>query len=89
MLHYRRQGTGACLVLQHGFLGSGACFEPQMDFFSRAYDVVAADLPGFAGSAGCGYPGSVEGLAKALTATSPPSRRRLRPSWPPAMNIGA
>ena len=68
MLHYQRQGAGASLVLQHGFLGSGACFEPQIAFFSRTHDVVAADLPGFAGSADCGYPGSVEGLAEALTA---------------------
>ena len=68
MLHYQRQrqGAGASLVLQHGFLGSGACFAPQIAFFSRTYDVVAADLPGFAGSVDCGYPGSVEGLAEAL-----------------------
>lgn len=67
-LHHRRRGAGPVLVLQHGFLGSGACFEPQIEAFAGSHDVIAADLPGFAGSAGRGYPGSVEGLAAALVA---------------------
>lgn len=67
-LHYRRRGAGPVLVLQHGFLGSGACFAPQIEAFAESHDVIAADLPGFAGSAGRGYPGSVEGLAAALLA---------------------
>lgn len=66
MLHHLRRGSGPPLVFQHGFLGGGACFEPQLAFFARYHDVIAPDLPGFAGSADQPYPGSVEGLAEAL-----------------------
>lgn len=67
-LHYRRRGSGPSLVLQHGFLGSGAVFAPQIAALATSHDVIAPDLAGFAGSAARGYPGSVEGLARALTA---------------------
>jgi len=66
MLNYRRQGEGPTLVLQHGFLGGSNYFVPQIRHFSRSYDVIAADLPGFAGSGSLPYPGTVTGLSAAL-----------------------
>lgn len=66
MLTYRRQGRGPALVLQHGFLGGLGVFAPQFDHFSRFYDVIAADLPGFAGSADEPCEGSVPGMSESL-----------------------
>ena len=50
MLNYTRSGTGPALVLQHGFLGGGGYFAPQMAAMGHLFDMVAPDLPGFAGS---------------------------------------
>ena len=66
MLNYRRHGSGPPLILQHGFLGGGGYWEPQFAAFARRFDVIAPDLPGFAGSAGIPAPDSVEGFAAAL-----------------------
>jgi pimeloyl-ACP methyl ester carboxylesterase len=49
-LNYRRTGRGPTLVLQHGYLGGGGIWLPQIVHFSGMYDVIAPDLPGFAGS---------------------------------------
>ncbi|WP_020189523.1 alpha/beta fold hydrolase [Kurthia sp. Dielmo] len=46
MLHYTRQGTGAPLVLIHGFLGSTAIFDRVIGPLSQSFDVIAVDLPG-------------------------------------------
>ncbi|MBT6274181.1 MAG: alpha/beta hydrolase [Chromatiales bacterium] len=66
MLNYRRLGTGPSLVLQHGFLGGSGYWEPQFAMFGRHFNVVAPDLPGFAGSAGSPVPDTLEGFAAAL-----------------------
>jgi pimeloyl-ACP methyl ester carboxylesterase len=66
MLSYRRHGNGPSLVLQHGFLGGGGYWIPQLLSFGRHFDVVAPDLPGFAGSRAVEAPESIEGFAAAL-----------------------
>jgi len=50
-LSYLRQGRGAPLVLVHGYLGGAAQWEGEIARFADRYDVIAPDLPGFAGSA--------------------------------------
>jgi len=67
MLNFHRYGTGQPLVLQHGFLGGGGYWEPQFAALGRHFDVVAPDLPGFAGSGHIPAPESIEGFASALT----------------------
>jgi pimeloyl-ACP methyl ester carboxylesterase len=66
MLHYRRHGKGPALVMQHGFLSGSGYWVPQMGVFGTAFDVIAPDLPGFAGSAGEPVRDSIEGLADAV-----------------------
>jgi pimeloyl-ACP methyl ester carboxylesterase len=51
MLNYRRAGKGPSLVLLHGFMGGSGYWQHQLDHWSNAFDVIAPDLPGFAGSA--------------------------------------
>lgn len=60
---HRRSGSGAPLVLVHGFLGGSAQWEAEIAHFSSSYDVIAPDLPGF-GDAGT-LPGRdrIEGMA--------------------------
>ena len=65
MLNYRRHGSGPALVLQHGFLGGGGYFAPQMAALSHAYDIIAPDLPGFAGSRNEPISPSIEALSQA------------------------
>ena len=50
MLNFERHGTGAPLLLQHGFLGGAGIWVPVLPAFTRHFDVVCPDLPGFAGS---------------------------------------
>ena len=66
MLEYRRGGKGPTLVLQHGFLGGSGYFAPQIAQLRQCHDVIAADLPGFAGSAAEPTPESIEGLSLSL-----------------------
>ena len=66
MLHYRRYGKGTPLIMQHGFLGGGGYWVPQLPAFGQCFDVVAPDLPGFAGSAGEPAQDSIEGMAGAV-----------------------
>jgi pimeloyl-ACP methyl ester carboxylesterase len=67
MLNYRRVGRGRrVVVLQHGFLGGSGYWTPQMAHLAPWFDVIAPDLPGFAGSAHLAAPESIEGLAGAL-----------------------
>lgn len=68
MLNYRRSGRGKPLLLQHGFLGGAGVWTPTMAHFSSMFDVIAPDLPGFAGSRAEKAPDSIEGFAKSLIA---------------------
>ena len=54
------------MVLQHGFLGGSGYWLPQLGGLGRHFDVVAPDLPGFAGSADLPAPGSVPEFAAQL-----------------------
>ena len=66
MLHYRRHGKGTILVMQHGFLGGGGYWLPQLGVFGTTFDVIAPDLPGFACSTDEPVKDSIEGLAGAV-----------------------
>jgi pimeloyl-ACP methyl ester carboxylesterase len=68
MLHFRRHGKGPTLVMQHGFLGGGGYWVPHLGRFGKSFDVIAPDLPGFAGSAGEPAQESIEGMAGAVIA---------------------
>jgi pimeloyl-ACP methyl ester carboxylesterase len=68
MLHFRRHGRGATLVMQHGFLGGGGYWVPHLGVFGKSFDVIAPDLPGFAGSADRPPQESIEGMAGAVVA---------------------
>jgi pimeloyl-ACP methyl ester carboxylesterase len=50
-LSFRRKGRGTPLVLVHGYLGGAAQWHAEIDRFADRFDVIAPDLPGFAGSA--------------------------------------
>lgn len=50
MLRYTRAGKGRPLVFVHGFLGGAGVWQPQLVGLKDSFDVVAVDLPGFAGS---------------------------------------
>ncbi|MGB3147914.1 MAG: alpha/beta hydrolase [Paracoccaceae bacterium] len=50
MLNFHRFGRGPTFVMQHGFLGGGGYFAPQMAAMGDRFDIIAPDLPGFAGS---------------------------------------
>lgn len=66
MLNHRRFGNGPPLILQHGFLGGGGYWLPQLGEFGRHFEVITPDLPGFAGSADIEAPTTVAGYADAL-----------------------
>jgi pimeloyl-ACP methyl ester carboxylesterase len=51
MLNFHRKGHGSTLVLLHGFLGGCGYWQRQLQEWSAVFDVIAVDLPGFAGSA--------------------------------------
>ncbi len=66
MLHHRRYGHGRALVLLHGFVGGAGYWLPQETELKGAFDVIAVDLPGFAGSAGVPAPDTIEGYGAAV-----------------------
>src|SRR4029079_4406330 len=66
MLHYRRHGNGTPLIMQHGFLGGSGYWVPQFPAFGKVFDIIAPDLPGFAGSAAELAQDSIEGMAAAV-----------------------
>ncbi|MBH63232.1 MAG: hypothetical protein CL569_12465 [Alphaproteobacteria bacterium] len=66
MLNYRRFGSGRTVVLQHGFVRGSGYFSLTINHLATHFDVVAPDLPGFAGSAGTPAPESLEGSAATL-----------------------
>lgn len=72
-LNYRRRGKGRAVILIHGFLGGSGYWAPQLEHLSERLDVIAPDLPGFAGSGALpacdsieAFANSVVGLADAL-----------------------
>ena len=69
MLNYRRFGSGKTVVLQHGFVGGGEYFAPLSANLARTHDVIATDLPGFAGSAHISVPDTIAEIAKTLVDT--------------------
>ena len=67
MLNHGRFGSGEkTVVLQHGFVGGWRNFVPLIARLAPHVDVVAPDLPGFAGSAHIPTPGSIAGEAAVL-----------------------
>jgi len=70
-LHSERNGTGARLVLVHGFTQTGRCWGPIAPDLERDHEVVRVDAPGHGGSAdieaglrdGAGLIGDAGGLA--------------------------
>jgi 2-hydroxy-6-oxonona-2,4-dienedioate hydrolase len=67
MLNFRRAGRGRrVLVLQHGFVGGSGYWAPLMAHLEPYFDIIAPDLPGFAGSAHLPAPDSIGGLAAAV-----------------------
>jgi pimeloyl-ACP methyl ester carboxylesterase len=68
MLNYLRYGTGPTLVTQHGFMGGGGYFAPLMAALGHAFDIIAPDLPGFAGSGNEPVARSIEALSQAQVA---------------------
>ncbi|KGM89224.1 putative hydrolase or acyltransferase (alpha/beta hydrolase superfamily) [Roseovarius mucosus DSM 17069] len=67
-LSYRRAGAGAPLVLVHGYLGGSAQWQAELARFSDRFDVIAPDLPGYAGSAGLPPPERIAAFAAAVVA---------------------
>ncbi|MFI9405261.1 alpha/beta fold hydrolase [Nocardia sp. NPDC052316] len=51
MLNHHRTGSGEPLVLVHGIGSRWQVWEPIIDTLAESFDVIAVDLPGFAGSA--------------------------------------
>jgi len=67
-LSYLRAGCGPPLVLVHGYLGGAAQWRAEIDRLAERFDVIAPDLPGFAGSAALPPPGRIAGFAAAVVA---------------------
>ena len=63
MLNFKRFGTGSPLVLVHGFVGGSGYWLELMNSFGRWRDVIAIDLPGFAGSGDGLVQTSISGFA--------------------------
>jgi pimeloyl-ACP methyl ester carboxylesterase len=66
MLNYTRHGRGKTVVLVHGFLGGTAYWVPLTTSLKQGCDVIAVDLPGFAGSANIPAPESLSGYANSV-----------------------
>jgi len=66
MLHYRRCGKGIPLVLLHGFVGGSGYWFPQEAALKDFVELIAIDLPGFAGSRDVHAPTSLSGYAQVV-----------------------
>lgn len=66
MLNYQRDGEGPALVLLHGYAGGLGYWRPVTADLMNEFDVIAVDLPGFAGSADEPAADSIEGHASAV-----------------------
>jgi pimeloyl-ACP methyl ester carboxylesterase len=63
-----RAGSGAPLVLVHGYLGGAAHWRDQLGVFADRHDVIAPNLPGFAAAAALPGPETIAGFAAAVVA---------------------
>ena len=63
MFHWQRQGSGADVVLVHGFLGSSKIFQPLTQALAECFRVTTIDLPGCGASYDVAVPPTVEALA--------------------------
>jgi pimeloyl-ACP methyl ester carboxylesterase len=63
MLNHKRYGRGKTVVLLHGYAGGLDYWLPLVVGLKHGFDIVALDLPGFAGSADVPAPHSVAGYA--------------------------
>jgi 2-hydroxy-6-oxonona-2,4-dienedioate hydrolase len=71
MLNYKKYGRGKNhknLVLLHGFAGGLDYWLPLVVGLQHGFDIVAFDLPGFAGSANIPAPDTIAGYASAVVA---------------------
>ena len=59
-------GSGATLVLVHGFLGSSDMWGPQIEFFKDDFRVIVPALPGFGKSSAVNPCDSIESMAKVI-----------------------
>lgn len=66
MLHYKRYGKGESLVLLHGYAGGIGYWLPLIMGLKNGFDIIAVDLPGFAGSAGVPAPVTISGYAASV-----------------------
>ncbi len=66
MINYQRRGQGVPLVLVHGFLAGSNIWQIQLEYFSKDFDVIAIDLPGFGFSSDRQPPSSIEGFAQSV-----------------------
>ena len=67
VLNHLRLGTGRPVLLVHGFLGGSRQWQPLFDELAPVHDLIALDLPGFAGSNGFPVCRSIEEFsAKAI-----------------------
>jgi len=65
-LHYTRHGRGPALVLLHGFVGGSGFWLNQSIGLKDHFDLIAVDLPGFAGSADVPAPDTLSGYAQVV-----------------------
>jgi pimeloyl-ACP methyl ester carboxylesterase len=63
---YRRTGSGASVVLLHGFAADSRIWQPQLDEVASSFDLVAWDAPGAGASADPGRPLTFDDCAAAL-----------------------
>lgn len=47
ILPHRRAGSGVPMVLVHGYLGGSEQWADEIAYFSKTFDVIAPDLPGY------------------------------------------
>lgn len=66
MLNYKRYGQGEPLLILHGYAGGLDYWLPQMVGLKHCCDMIAVDLPGFAGSAHVPAPDSIAGYANTV-----------------------
>ena len=59
-------GSGASLVLVHGFLGSSDMWSPQINFFKDDFRVIVPALPGFGKSSTISSCDSIQCMAEIL-----------------------
>ena len=69
MLNYRRFGSGPTVVLQHGYAGGGGYWGVLAAHLAANFDIIATDMPAFAGSADKPVPDSIPGIAESLLDT--------------------